>query len=71
MEHVSDDDTSCKLRARYSDQRLGKVPRRFGNLITNGDSIIKIGHNIVKSPGNLRRLTVTQIPVRNHQLMLI
>ena len=30
----------------------------------------KIGQNTEKSPGNLRRLAVTQTPVKNHQLML-
>ena len=31
-------------------------------------SIIAIGQNIEKSPGDLRRLTVTKIRVKNHQL---
>ena len=35
------------------------------------DSIIKNGQNIEKSPGDLRRLAVTQTPVKNHQLMLM
>ena len=33
-------------------------------------SIIKIGQNTEKNPGDLRRLSVTQIPLRSHQLML-
>ena len=33
--------------------------------------IIEIGQNTEKSPGNLRRLAVTQTPVRNHWLMLV
>ena len=33
-------------------------------------SIIKIGKNTEKSPGDLRRLTVSQTPGRNHQLTL-
>ena len=45
---------------------------RFGNKWTSGDhpncSIIKIGQNTEKSPGNLRRLAVTQTPVENYQL---
>ena len=31
------------------------------------DSIIKIGQNTEKSPEDLRRLAVTQIPVKDHQ----
>ena len=42
---------------------------------TSGDhpnnSIIKIGLNTEKSPEDLRRLTVTQTPVVNHQLTLV
>ena len=34
-------------------------------------SIIKIGQNTGKSPGNLRRLAITQTPVRKHQLTLV
>ena len=34
------------------------------------NSIIKIGQNTEKSPGDLRRLAVTQTPTRNHQLTL-
>ena len=35
------------------------------------DSIAENGQNTEKSPGDLRRLTVTQTPVRNHQLKLM
>ena len=35
------------------------------------DSITENGQNTAKSPGNLRRLAVTQTLVRNHQLKLI
>ena len=31
---------------------------------------MKIGQNTEKSPGDLRRLAVTQIPMRNHRLNL-
>ena len=33
--------------------------------------IIKIGQNTEKSPGDLKRLAVTQTPVRNHWLTLV
>ena len=43
---------------------LGTVTGGFGNKRKSGDhpnySIIKIGQNTEKSPGDLRRLTVTQ-----------
>ena len=34
------------------------------------DSIIKNGQNTKKSPGDLRRLAVTQTPVKTHRLTL-
>ena len=34
-------------------------------------SIIKIGQNTEKSPGDLRRLAVTQTPVKDHPLTLM
>ena len=46
----------------------------LGNKRTCGDhpnnSIIKIGKNTKKSPGDLRRLAITQTPLRNARLML-
>ena len=45
------------------------------NKRTSGDysncSSVEIGQNTVKSPGDLRRLAVTQTPVENHQLKLM
>ena len=35
------------------------------------DSIAKNGQNPETSPGDLRRLAVTQTPVKNHQLTLM
>ena len=35
------------------------------------DSIIENGQNTEKSPGDLRRLAVTQSPVKNHRLTLM
>ena len=34
-------------------------------------SIVEIGQNKEKSPGDLRRLIVTQAPVKDHQLTLM
>ena len=42
---------------------------------TSGDhpnySIIENDQNTEKSPGNMKRLAVTQVPVKNHQLKLM
>ena len=35
------------------------------------DSIIENGQNTDKSPGDLRRLAVTQTPLKNHRLTLM
>ena len=54
---------------------IGQETGGIGKKRTNGDhpdySIIKIGQNAVKSPGELRRLAVTQTPVKNNILMLV
>ena len=73
MEHGSD--TNCNKWTRYSHQRIDKGTGGLGNKRTSGDhsnnSIIKICQNTEKSPGDLRRLAVRQIPVKSHQLMLV
>ena len=55
-------------------KRISKETGGLGNKRTIRDhpdtSTIKISQNTEKSPGDLRRLAVTQPPVRNHQLML-
>ena len=75
MEHESDGDTGCNWCTRYSHQRSSTGTGGLGNKRTGGDypndSIIKIGQNTEKSPGDLRRLAGTQTPVRNHQLTLV
>ncbi len=54
---------------------IDKETGGLGNKRTSGYhpnySIIKIGLNTKKNPGNLRRLAVIQIPVRNHLLTLM
>ena len=40
-------------------------------IIIISDSIAKNGQNPETSPGDLRRLAVTQTPVKNHQLTLM
>ena len=52
-------------------KRIGKGAERDGHQWTRRDySIVKIGQRIKKSPRVLRRLAVTQTPVKDHQLTL-
>ena len=54
--------------------RISTVTGRLRNKGTHGDQPnyrIKIGQNTKKSPGDLRRLAVTQTPMKNHQLLLV
>ena len=75
MEHEFDGDTNCCWCTWNNLQRIGKGTGRLGNLRTIRDypecSIVEIGQNIKKRPADLRRLDVTQTPVRNHQLTLV
>ena len=68
VEYESDGYTNCNWCFWYSHQRIGTRTGGLENKRTNGDhpnnSIIEFGHNTEKSPGNLRRLAVTQTPVR-------
>ena len=75
MELESDGDTDCNWGTRNSHQRIDTETGGPGDKRMSRDhsnySIIEIGQNIKKSPGDLRRLNVTQIPVENHQLTLV
>ena len=75
MEDESDGDTKCNWRALYSYQRFGPGTVGLGNMRTSGDqqsyNIVEIGQNTEKSSGDLRRLAITQIPGKNHQLTLL
>ena len=76
MEHEGegDGDTNCNCCA-WNPQRFGNEAGRVGNVRTNGDhqnyNIVKISLNTEKSLGVLRRLGVTQILAKDHQLMLV
>ena len=67
-EHECDGNTNCNWNARYGHQKIDYGTGRLGNNRTNRDhlnySIIEIGLNTEKSPGDLRRLAVTQTPVK-------
>ena len=73
MEHESDGDTSCNWHARYSHQRIhtGGLGIKRSSKDHPNYSIVEINQNTKKSPGDLRRLAVTQTPVKNHQLTLM
>ena len=72
MEHEGNDDTNCGWCTWDNPQRIGKGTGRLGNKRTSrdhpGNSIIKIGYNTEKNPGDLRR-PFTQAHVKNNQLM--
>ena len=71
MEHEVGRDTSCNSCARNNLKRLSKGTGRFRNHRTNRDhpnNSIKNGQNTEKSPGDLRRLAITQTPVKANQL---
>ena len=59
----------------YSHQRIIKGTEGPGGWRTGGVhlnyNITENGQNTEKSPGDLRRLAVTQTPVKNHQLTLM
>ena len=75
MEHESDDYTSCNWCSWYSHQRIGTKSGGLGNNRMGGDysnySFVLIDQNAEKNPGDLRRLAVTQTPVKDHQLTLV
>ena len=58
-----------------SHQRIGTWTGGLGNKRTSRDhpnySIVEIGQNTEKSPGDLTRLAVTQTPGKNHHQMLV
>ena len=47
----------------------------LGNRMTSGYypnySIVEVGQNTGKSPGDLGKFAATQVPVKNHQLTLM
>ena len=59
MKDESDGDTSCNWCTQYSHQRIGTGTEGLGNKKMSGDhpnySIIKIGQNAEKSPGDEER----------------
>ena len=64
VEHESDDYTNCNWCSWYSHQMIGSRTEGLGNNGASKDqlnySIVEIGQNTEKSPGDLGRLAVTQ-----------
>ena len=75
MGHESDSDTNCNWYSWYSQQRIDTGTGGLGNKRTSKDypnySIIKIRQNTKKSPGDLKRVAVSQTSVRNYRLMQV
>ena len=75
VEHENDRDTNCNWCTWNSHQRIYTGTEGFGNKRKSRDHptncIVEIGQNNEKCPRDLRRLAVTQTPVRNHRLKLV
>ena len=75
MDHESDNCTDRDWCFWYSHQRIIKGTEGLEDWRTSGDnpnySSIENGQNTEKSPGDLRRLAVTQAPVKDDQLKLL
>ena len=68
MQHEAVGNTNCNWFSRNGPIRIGKGTGRHRNKRTSGHnpnySIIKIGQNIEKRSRDLRRLAITQTPVK-------
>ena len=75
MEHEGDNYTNRDWCFWYSHQKFIKGTGELGNKRTNRDppnyDIIENGQNTEKSPGDLRRIAITQTPVKDDQLKLM
>ena len=72
---ITDNCTNCDWYFWHNNQKIIKRPGGLGSWRTGrdypNDSIAENGQNTEKSSGDLRRLAVTQTPVKNHQLTLM
>ena len=75
MEHESNNYTNHDWCFWYCHQRINKGIEGLENKRTSGANpnyyIIEIGQNNENGPGDLWRLTVTQISVKDHLLKLM
>ena len=72
VEHESDRYTNCNWCSWYNQQRIGRGNGGARNKWTSGNypkySIVNISQNTTRSPEDMRRLAVSQTPVKDHQL---
>ena len=70
FEHEDGSDTNCCYSTWNNPQRINEGTGRLRNLKASGDhsnyNIVEIGQNTEKSPGDLRRLAVTQTSVKDY-----
>ena len=70
MEHAGDNNTNFNRCIWNSNEMITKGTGGLGSWQRSGDhlnyNIIENGQNTEKSPGDLRRLSVTQSPVKDH-----
>ena len=75
MEREGDGDTSCNWCTWNDLQRICKGSGRLSNQKTSREhpdsSVTKIAVNPEKSPGDLRKLAVTQTLEKNYQVTLV
>ena len=75
MEHIGDNFTNWNWCVWNSNIRITKGTGGLGSWRTRGDHrnyyIIENSQNTKKCPGDVKRLTVTQTPVKDHQLTLM
>ncbi len=73
MEHEGNNYTNHDWCFWYSNLRIIKGPGGLGGWRTSGDhpNYVDNDQNTEKRPGDLRRLAVTQTPVKDHQLTLM
>ena len=71
VEHESNDCAHCDSYFRHNNKRIIKSTGGLGSWRTGrdypNDRAAENNQNPETSPGDLRRLTVTQTPVQNHQ----
>ena len=75
MENESDDNTECNRCTWNNTQRIFKGTGRLWKRWICGDQqnyiIFMMDQNTKKSPGDLRRLSVTRTPVKKHLITLL
>ena len=71
-EHPGEVDINCSWCTGNSLKKIGNGIGTVGNCRKNRDhsdqNILEIGQNTEKSPGDQRRIAVTQTSVKDHQL---